>query len=302
MDQTSLISIIVPIYNVAPFLKECLDSVIHQSYKNLQIILINDGSTDESEQIAREYLSDCRVELVTAENGGLSRARNLGLQRARGSYIYFIDSDDYIDLSFIEEMVRIAQDLDVEIVCNEQIVYFGEYSTCSKVSKAPKVLIPNSHNIAIGGAVWRCLFSMSLIKRSKVRFLEGRIYEDEGFLYMIFPFCKQFALYCGKPYYYRQRKNSIMQKYKNFRSYDLLDIFEAIYLFYKTNDLLYKFSPPYYFLYECALGYENEKEYLRRAKQLEKKLDLCKLSCLRKKYHQVARYIKKILILIQRLR
>ena len=96
-----LISVIVPIYNVAPYVRECLDSVINQTYKNLQIILVNDGSTDESESIAREYLSDERIELVCTKNGGLSRARNTGLEKAIGEYIYFIDSDDYIDLRFI---------------------------------------------------------------------------------------------------------------------------------------------------------------------------------------------------------
>lgn len=269
-----LISVIVPIFNVAPYLRECLDSIINQTYQNLQIILVNDGSTDESENIAREYLGDHRIELVCVENGGLSKARNIGLDRARGEYIYFIDSDDYIDLEFLEEMVGNAQKFNVEIVCNEQIVYFGEYSRDPKEYKDAKVLIPNSNNIAIGGSVWRCLFSKSLIERSGVRFLEGKIYEDEGFLYMIFPFCQRFVSYCGKSYYYRQREHSIMSKHKTIRSYDLLDIFEAIYIFYKQKNFLEKIQPPYFFLYECGVGYENEKEYMQKVKELEKRLGL----------------------------
>lgn len=122
-----LISVIVPIYNVAPYVRECLDSVINQTYKNLQIILVNDGSTDESESITREYLSDERIELVCTKNGGLSRARNIGLEKAIGEYIYFIDSDDYIDLRFLEEMVEIARKYKIELVCNDQIVYFDRH-------------------------------------------------------------------------------------------------------------------------------------------------------------------------------
>lgn len=272
--MTPIVSVIVPIYNVAPYLRECLDSVINQTYQNLQIILVNDGSTDESENIAREYLGDHRIELVCVENGGLSKARNIGLDRARGEYIYFIDSDDHIDLEFLEEMVGNAQKFDVEIVCNEQIVYFGEYCKGERERKEPRVLIPNSQNIVIGGSVWRCLFSRSLILHSSVRFLEGKIHEDEGFLYMIFPLCQKFVIYCGKPYYYRQRVGSIMGNCKNFRSYDLLDIFEEIYFFYKKNGFLEKFQPPYFFLYDCGIGYQNEAEYMQKVRMLESKLGL----------------------------
>ena len=157
MNREPLVSVIVPIYNVAPYLRECLDSVVNQTYENLQIILVNDGSTDESGSIAREYLSDVRVELIYTRNGGLSKARNLGMSEARGSYIYFIDSDDYIELNYIEEMVRVAQEHDVDFVCNEQVIYFGEYLMGLKIKRGPRVLIPDSQNIAIGGSVWRCL-------------------------------------------------------------------------------------------------------------------------------------------------
>ena len=269
-----LISVIVPIYNVAPYVRECLDSVINQTYKNLQIILVNDGSTDESESIAREYLSDERIELVCTKNGGLSRARNTGLEKAIGEYIYFIDSDDYIDLRFLEEMVEIARKYKIELVCNDQIVYFDRHQQKLRAAILPVLLQPNQSNIHIGGAVWRCLFARSLLERSAVKFLEDKVYEDEGFLYMVFPFCEAFVRYCGKPYFYRQREESIMGRHRNFRSYDLLDVYEAIYCFYQKNDFLNKFQLPNHFLYECALGYKNEKEYLRNAKILSKRLNL----------------------------
>lgn len=302
MSSTTLISVIIPIYNVAPYLRECLNSVINQTYKNLEIILVNDGSTDESEEIAKEYLSDSRVWLISTPNGGLSKARNIGLDHAKGEYIYFIDSDDYIDLRFLEEMVCIAQENNVEIVCNEQIVYFGELCRRAREVREPKILIPNSQNIAIGGAVWRCLFSRSLIICSGIRFLEGKIHEDEGFLYMIFPLCQKFALYCGSPYYYRQRVGSIMDRHKKNRSYDLLDIFEAIFLFYQNKGLLDFFSPPYFLLYDCGIGYQNEREYLCKVKELECKLGIecAPRPLMTKIYIEVKNFIKKYIFLKSR--
>lgn len=272
--MTPLLSVIIPIYNVAPYLRECLDSVISQTYKNLQIILINDGSSDESEKIAQEYLSDERVELVSVKNGGLSKARNIGLAQAKGEYIYFIDSDDYISQGFLEEMMQIAERFGVEFVCNDQIVRFGVSEIAYKERVEPKEIEIDSQSIILGGAVWRCLFAKSLLQRSGVRFLEGKIYEDEAFLYMNLPFVKKFVRYCGEPYFYRQRENSIMSDHKKFRSYDLLDVFEAIYLFFQEKGFLKTLNPPYYFLTKSAKGYENESEYLQKAKKLAKTLDI----------------------------
>ncbi|GAA7263997.1 hypothetical protein HpCK38_19050 [Helicobacter pylori] len=138
----------------------------------------------------------------------------------------------------------------------------------------PRELEVDSQSIILGGAVWRCLFAKSLLNRSGVKFLEGKIYEDEGFLYMVLPFVSKFVRYCGEPYYYRQREKSIMSNHKKFRSYDLLDIFKAIYRFYETNGFLHRLNPPYYFLSSCAYGYENEKEYLQKAKSLAKELEI----------------------------
>ena len=98
-----LITVIIPVYNVEKYLKECLESIINQTYKNLEIILIDDGSTDASGEICDEYSKrDNRIRVVHKANGGLSSARNLGLDIANGEYVTFIDSDDYIDLEFMK--------------------------------------------------------------------------------------------------------------------------------------------------------------------------------------------------------
>lgn len=298
MNREPLVTVIVPIYNVAPYLRECLDSVVNQTYENLQIILINDGSTDGSGSIAREYLSDVRVELVYTRNGGLSRARNLGMAEARGTYIYFIDSDDYIDLNYIEEMVRVAQEHEVDFVCNEQVIYFGEYLMGLKIKREPRVLVPDSQNIAIGGSVWRCLFARDLIERVGVKFLEGKVHEDEGFLYMLLPFCERFVMYCGSAYFYRQREGSIMARHRKFRSYDLLDIFEAIHSFYTERGLLKSFELPHHFLEECCIGYINEEEYTQRARALVERLGIGQRNVsLGRKIFKKAKFLFKDLLL-----
>ena len=103
-------SIIIPIYNVEEYLPACLDSVIYQSFKEIEIILINDGSTDKSTEIAREYAKkDSRILLIEQENQGLSIARNIGLKRASGDYIIFVDSDDFISINMCEKVYEILK-------------------------------------------------------------------------------------------------------------------------------------------------------------------------------------------------
>ena len=100
-----LISVVVPVYNVEQYLKKCLDSIIKQKYNNLEIIIVNDGSTDNSQKICQEYVKkDKRIKLITQKNQGLSAARNTGIDNAHGKYISFVDSDDYLDLEFINEL------------------------------------------------------------------------------------------------------------------------------------------------------------------------------------------------------
>ena len=97
--QQLKISVIVPVYNVEKYLKQCLDSIVNQTYKNLEIIIVNDGTKDNSMKIVEEYLQDKRIKVINKENGGLSSARNIGIKEATGDYISFIDSDDYISLN-----------------------------------------------------------------------------------------------------------------------------------------------------------------------------------------------------------
>ena len=117
MERMPKISIIVPIYNVAPYLRQCMDSIIQQTYPNIEIICVDDGSTDESGTIADEYAKkDSRVRVIHQENQGLSAARNAGYSRSTGEYIMYLDSDDWIDLDTCETAIDIALKYDAELV------------------------------------------------------------------------------------------------------------------------------------------------------------------------------------------
>ena len=113
----SLISVIVPIYNVEKYLQKCVDSIINQTYKNLEIILVDDGSPDNCPKMCDDYAEkDSRIKVVHKENGGLSDARNVGMEVATGEYVSFIDSDDYISLDFYETLLETIVDNDSDVV------------------------------------------------------------------------------------------------------------------------------------------------------------------------------------------
>lgn len=115
------VSIIVPVYNVEDYIEECIDSIVNQTLKEIEIIIVNDGTKDNSIKKIEKYLSDPRVVLINKENGGLSSARNAGLKLAKGEYISFIDSDDFIELTMLEDLYNNSEDS--EIVFSDIILY-----------------------------------------------------------------------------------------------------------------------------------------------------------------------------------
>ena len=118
MEQNPLISVIVPVYNVEAWLPRCGDSILSQTYENLEILLVDDGSTDDSGLICEEYAKkDTRIRVIHKENGGLSSARNSGLDAASGEYIGFVDSDDWIEPEMYAEMLSLMLKSDAQIVC-----------------------------------------------------------------------------------------------------------------------------------------------------------------------------------------
>lgn len=212
-----MVSIIVPIYNVEQYLEKCIDSIINQTLKDIEIILVDDGSPDNCGQICDEYAKkDNRIKVIHKENGGLSSARNAGLKIATGEYIGFIDSDDYIELNMYEELYNIAKENNIDIVsCNYNRIA-KEIRKSEIYLPANKVIIKNEINDLIKKSnynkmlwyVWKALYKREIIE--KINFIEKPIIEDTPF--NLEAYLKSNSIYhLDKPLYnYIHRENSIM--------------------------------------------------------------------------------------------
>lgn len=225
-----LISVVVPIYQVKKYLSKCIDSIIGQTYENIEIILVDDGSTDGSGELCDEYREkDSRVIVFHKENGGLSSARNVGIDHAHGEYIAFIDSDDWVDPRYLEVLYNIIVDEQCEIaqcahwdVWSEGLAYSDQES--KSIIFSPKELAYAYHSIGLWQIIlaWNKLYKTDLFKN--IRYPEGKIHEDEYISYKVCWKASRIAVTYMKLYYYRHRENSIKtQKY----SYKRLDVHDA---------------------------------------------------------------------------
>ncbi|MCR5608438.1 MAG: glycosyltransferase [Lachnospiraceae bacterium] len=225
---TGLVSVIVPVYNVADYLRAGLDSIINQTYENLQIIVVDDGSTDGSGAICDEYAAfDNRIQVIHKENGGLSSARNSGLSIAEGEYVYFFDSDDYVDASIIERLLTTMQETDSDLVCcNKVKVYEDVQGRVDYSNYEAKTYEINSEEIRthvvvndflrykFGYEVWNKLFKMSIIKNKNIIFEDNKKVFAEDICFVFYYLChvRKIEVLPDRLYYYRVRGNSIMGK------------------------------------------------------------------------------------------
>ena len=220
MTEKPLISVIVPIYQVEKYLEQCLDSILNQTYRNLEIILIDDGSPDRCGDICDRYASlDSRIKVIHQPNAGLSAARNAGMDIATGEYISFIDSDDYIDSHFYEKMEQGFQDYPEApiITClayqNEE-GYITPYTHKNTNQPEFHSTLTFCEDCILGKmsvVVWNKLFRSELMK--DIRFRVGRIFEDSLFMHDLYPILKQYpgdvVVIPHYLYYYRIRQGSI---------------------------------------------------------------------------------------------
>ena len=215
-----LISIIVPIYKVEPYLRRCLDSIVNQTYTNLEIILVDDGSPDNCPQICDEYAAkDNRIVVIHKENGGLSDARNAGLDICRGEYVSFVDSDDWVADIYIEVMLKAIKDNMATMAITDFSRTSQTFSTSYSHYDISHVEILNhieatkklwSEHISAFTTVWGALYKTNLFKR--IQFPKGRIHED---LYVSFQllYTSNKTVFIDIPlYFYFYRDDSITEK------------------------------------------------------------------------------------------
>lgn len=229
------VSIIVPIYNVEKYLSRCVESLLNQTLENIQIILVNDGSTDNSGEIAKVYAekNPDKILYLEKENGGLSDARNYGMPFATGKYIAFLDSDDYIEKNAYEEMYNKACEGNYDYV---ECDFIWEYPNKRKIDKIvnyrnKKEMLTNVRVVA-----WNKLIKREIIEKNKLQFPKGLRYEDVEFTYKLIPHLKSME-YVDKAFvHYIQRENSIANV-QNERTVEIFTILDNVVEYYKDNGL-----------------------------------------------------------------
>ncbi|MBR3071813.1 glycosyltransferase family 2 protein [Fibrobacter sp.] len=269
----SLISIIIPIYKVEPYLRRCLNSIVNQTYTNLEIILVDDGSPDSCPQICDEYaVKDNRIIVIHKRNGGLSDARNAGLNICKGEYISFVDSDDWVDEKYIEILLELAIKENADIAIGENI---QTNDICNKPNNISKIQIYSSKEalyhlfsqdhiaftISCGKLYRKELFS-------NLHFPIGKYHEDEYTTYILFYHSKKIVYTNCILYYYFRHSNSITGSR---HPWDVLEVFEQRYLFFKDKnekDLLPLLIVPLCWQLLCAYWFESNKTPIKAKKHL----------------------------------
>lgn len=217
-EYSDLISIVVPVYNVEAYLIRCVDSIINQTYQNLEIILVDDGSTDNSGLICDSVASkDKRIRVIHQKNGGLSAARNAGIEVASGKYLGFVDSDDYIDLNMYQSMIdKIYSDKADIVICDcileELNGSVQEYEALPNVVMSQNEVLKHLdgytyHSYWKYVTAWNKLYNRVLF--DSLRYPNGKIHEDEYIIHKLYEKCNVVSVMENKFYHYIQRPNSI---------------------------------------------------------------------------------------------
>lgn len=228
------VSVIVPVFNVEKYIKECIESICNQTLRDIEIIVIDDGSEDNSIQIVKSF-NDSRIKIIRKANGGLSSARNLGIRKAVGEYISFIDSDDFLGISTaLEEMYSIAKQDKSDIVVGNAIKYYSqekqyefnrnEKNFYRRKMDSENFLINFIESYSMHSAVWLNIYRRDLIINNNIEFKEGVYHEDEDFTPRVFLNSNIVSIYPKNFYMYRSREGSIINRYDLKKAYDAIDI------------------------------------------------------------------------------
>lgn len=279
MNENDLVSVIIPIYNVEKYLKECLETILSQTYKNLEIILVDDGSPDNCGNICDEYAKkDSRIKVIHKTNGGLSDARNHGIDIANGKYICFVDSDDYIDRYYVEKLykavknnnVKVAQCSILKIDDNKNIIEkYGYDNFCIKSGKEI-IREQYSKHVVENTVVWNKMYEKELF--DNIRFPVGKIHEDEFTTYKILYDLKKVAIINDYLYNYRENNNGIMKQKFNIKKFDRLYAYKEKMEFFqnKEEDIFVKVLMRY--IEEIRFDYINSKKYISNFHEYKSKL------------------------------
>lgn len=267
------ISIIVPVYNVQEYLGNCIDSILNQTFRDFELILVNDGSTDDSLEICKHYKDiDDRICIIDKKNGGLSSARNAGLDIAKGEYIGFVDSDDYIHPQMYELLYNqiIKNKADISMCEFKKVSEFNKKELSDKVILNQEVEILNNKEAVFklgeNGSVTYVIACNKLYKKSlfnNIKFKEGIIHEDEYIIHRLLYQVNKLVYIKQELYFYLQREGSIMDKRLGIDEVDyLLACSDRVRFFYEKDLIQLKDKWEKFYLWKFFNDYsELHKEY-----------------------------------------
>ena len=279
---TPLISVIVPVYRVKEYLERCVKSILSQTYENLEVILVDDGSPDQCPAICDACAEkDARVKVIHQENKGLSGARNAGIDAASGEYLAFVDSDDYVSPHFIEELYQLLQDTGCAIgqcrfsyVKGDGLVEESDSAFCIyRGESLMEQLYGPEEKATCFVVAWNKLYRAELFKETGIRYPEGRIHEDEATTYRLFHEAKKLAFLDRALYgYYTENGGSITSVFSAKRLQWLTAHEERI-AFFKKNGYEKLLPAAYRKLCDaCITFYFRCTEQVKDAEELKKEL------------------------------
>ena len=233
------VSIIIPVYNTEQYLRECLDSVINQTLKDIEIICVNDGSSDNSLAILEEYAAkDKRIKIISQENQGQSVARNIGIEEAKGEYVGFVDSDDWVDLDFFEKLYTTVKKTNADIACaniykpNEKR-YYIKYKNIKTATKTSKKYILTE--IPKWNYIWNKIYKLSALRKENFQFKPNVYYEDIIWSPKTIYYLKKVVTVPNITYYYRYNPNSTVWNYSQKHKTDFINAQLEVYDFIKKQ-------------------------------------------------------------------
>lgn len=248
------ISVIIPVYNVYDYLDKCLSSLVNQTDTNFEVIIVNDGSTDDSQKIIDKYVSEnANMHSYIKENGGLASARNYGLKKATGDYILFLDSDDYYELNTIEVLKKEAQNdddiitfqmyIDENNKITEQNMEMEEFVFNKNIPASKRLLLYNP-------SACDKMFKKELFVKNDFEFIEGTYYEDLGTIPLLAMYTDKIKFTKHYLYHYLKRENSTMNKVKyNAKIEDIFLMIERIATTFKAKKLYDKYKDEIEYIY-----------------------------------------------------
>lgn len=270
------ISVIVPVYKVEPYLDRCVQSIVDQTYTDLEIILVDDGSPDNCPAMCDTWAEkDNRIRVIHKENGGLSDARNAGLAIATGEYIGFVDSDDWISQDYYEQLLTMIQEFKAEIAASDVVWVYSDREE-RKTRYHKKLFSPEEaletvlHGDGFMATAWNKLYKAELIRRFP--YPVGKWHEDEFVTYKAMAEAKRLVLCQRVSYYYRQRSGSIMSSVDE-RHLDAVDAFlERLSFLEAEYPCLYCLEKPRFCVLLTNLYRVTLKDQTIKAKDIQKRL------------------------------